>query len=364
LTRTFLLAVSALALLASPSFVAAQSLADMAGQMVVVGFQGDGPNDRSVAALREDVADGTIGGVMYLRTNVASLDAVSAMNAAFLEARPDLPPFITLDQEGGAVERLTRSVGFAEIPDAATIAARNTPAQAEAIYADLATRIAALGFNVNFGPVADLAINPSNPVIARYGRAFSADPETVAAYDRAFIEGHQAANVLTSLKHFPGHGSSTEDSHEGFVDITETWQQSELQPYADLIASGYDEFVMIGHLYHADYSGGVAGLPSSFTPQWIDGVLRSELDFQGVVISDDLEMGAIREHFTLEVTIVKAVEAGMDVLLFSNTADYDADLGERVRDILIARAEADPAFADRIEASYQRIVQLKQRLLR
>jgi beta-N-acetylhexosaminidase len=340
----------------------AQSLPEMAGQMVIVGFQGDSAASASVTALREDIAAGTIGGVMYLRPNVASLDAVAEMNRQFLEARPDLPPFITLDQEGGAVERLTRAVGFSEIPDAATVARRNTPEQAQAIYADLATRIAALGFNVNFGPVADLNLNPDNPVIARYGRSFSADSDTVAAYDRAFIAGHQAARVLTALKHFPGHGSSTTDSHEGFTDITDTWQQSELQPYVELIRSGYDEFVMIGHLYHADYADGVDGLPSSLTPRWIDGVLRSELGFTGVVISDDLEMGAIRDHYGLEETIVMAVNAGMDVLLFSNTAAYDAALGRRVRDILVARAEADPAFAARIAESYRRIVRLKARL--
>lgn len=357
--------VLAIAILASGLWAGAaraQDLAQMAGQMVVVGFQGDSAAAASVAALREDIAAGTIGGVMYLRPNVASLDAVAEMNRQFREASPDLPPFITLDQEGGAVERLTRAVGFSEIPDAATVARRNSPDEAQAIYTDLAARIAALGFNVNFGPVADLNLNPDNPVIARYGRSFSADPATVIAYDRAFIAGHQAAHVLTSLKHFPGHGSSTTDSHEGFTDITDSWQHSELQPYADLIRSGYDEFVMVGHLYHADYADGVDGLPSSLTPRWIDGVLRSELGFAGVVISDDLEMGAIRDHYDLEDTVILAVNAGMDVLLFSNTAAYDAGLGRRVRDILVSRAEADPAFAQRIAESYARIVRLKSRL--
>src|SRR5690606_2420319 len=133
-----------------------------------------------------------------LKKNVASLAAVREMNALFHAASPDLPPFLTLDQEGGAVERLTADVGFTEIPNAATVAARNTPQEAEAIYLGMAEAIAEQGFTVNFGPVADLSTNPDNQVIARFGRAFSADPATVIAYDSAFIDAHRQAGLMTS----------------------------------------------------------------------------------------------------------------------------------------------------------------------
>ncbi|RUT33159.1 glycoside hydrolase family 3 protein [Arsenicitalea aurantiaca] len=344
-----------------PTLASAQSLEEMAGQMVAVGFQGASVDAPDVARLRQQIAAGEIGGVMFLRINVESLDAVRAMNAAFHEASPDLPPFITLDQEGGAVERLTEAVGFREIPNAREIAAANSPDAAEAIYARMAAGIADVGFTVNFGPVVDLDTNPDNQVISRYGRAFAADPETVTAYAEAFIEAHRQAGLLTSLKHFPGHGSSTADSHEGFVDITETWDEAELDPYRTLIGQGMADFVMIGHLFHSGYAD-ARQLPSSLSPQWITGVLRDELGYDGVVISDDLEMGAIREHYSLEETVVLAVEAGMDVLLFSNTADYRPTLGDEIRAILVAEGEADPAFAARIEESYRRILALKARL--
>jgi len=342
---------------------AAQSLDQMAGQMIVVGFQGDDASDKSVKALIAEIAAGELGGVMYLKTNVKSLKAVQAMNAAFRAAAPDLPPFLTLDQEGGAVERLTAAVGFEEVPSAANVAAGNTPAEAEALYAGMARRIAALGFTVNFGPVADLAVNPKNQVIARFGRAYGKTAETVTAYDRAFIAAHHAAGLITSLKHFPGHGSSTADSHEGFVDISKTWSPAELEPYRALIAEGLVDTVMVGHLYHDAYAGsGKVKLPASLSPEWVEGVLRGELGFTGVVVSDDLEMGAIRKLFDLHDTVVRAVNAGVDVLLFSNTAKYSADLGDRVRAILVAEAESDPAFRARIEASYRRIVALKARI--
>ena len=351
-----------LVLLLLPAWAQAQTLEQMAGQMIVVGFQGDDADDAAVAALRDDLAAGRLGGVMLLKLNVKSLEAVAEMNAAFRAASPDLSPFITLDQEGGAVERLTKDVGFREIPNAAAMAAAHSPDRAETVYAEMAASIAELGFTVNFGPVADINLNPDNQIIARYGRAFSNDPATVAAYDAAFVRAHHAAGLLTALKHFPGHGSSTADSHEGFVDITQTWRELELDPYRALMADDLVDMVMVGHLYHADYSDAGAQTPASLSPQWITGVLRDELGYDGVVISDDLEMGAIRDHFTLEQTVTQAVRAGMDVLLFSNTAKYRASLGREVLDILLAEAEADPAFKARIEESYARIVKLKGRI--
>lgn len=349
-------AMLALFVFAPPAL--AQTLEQKAGQMIVVGFSGDSAGDQSVAALRSQIAAGTLGGVMYLRPNVASLAAVEAMNEAFREASPDLPPFLTLDQEGGAVERLTEAVGFEELPRAAQVASAYSPAEAGGLYGDMAQAIADLGFTVNFGPVVDLNINPDNQIIAKYGRAFGDAPETVIPYARAFIEGHHQAGLLTTIKHFPGHGSSTADSHEGFVDITESWQPTELAPYRVLTEAGFADVVMVGHLINTDYSE----IPASLAPEWITGVLRGEIGFDGVVITDDLEMGAIRDHFTLRETVLRAVRAGVDVLLFSNTAEPRASLAAEIRAILIEEAENDPAFRARIEESYARIVALKERI--
>ena len=120
---------------------------------------------------------------------------------------------------------------------------------------------------------------------------------------------------------------------------------------------------MVGHLYHKDYAGsGNIKLPASLSPKWIGGVLRGQLKFGGVVISDDLEMGAIRKQFDLHDTVVGAVNAGVDVLLFSNTAAYSPDLADKVRAILVEEAAGDPTFKDKIEASYARIVAMKARI--
>jgi beta-N-acetylhexosaminidase len=348
----------------------AASLEEMAGQMIIVGFQGASLADKPVAGIVAEIARGQIGGVMYLRTNVKSLAAVTAMNVAFKAANPGLEPFISLDQEGGKVERLTGEVGFPELPSAEDMAREVTPGGAEPLYAKAANALAKLGFNVNFGPVVDLNVNPNNPIIGKYGRSFGTDPALVAAFAGAFIDAHHKAGVLTALKHFPGHGSSTTDSHKGFVDISATWKPTELEPYRLLFADGASDFVMVGHLYDKNYDapGDTAQLPASLSPVWIGDVLRGQLGYKGVVISDDLEMGAIRDMFKagsnaeiVRQTVVKAVNAGVNVLLFSNTAAYDAGLGAEVQGILVAEAKADPAFEKKIEASYALILALKQK---
>lgn len=356
-----LAASAALAFLLGAPAASAQSIETMAGQMIVVGFVGDSADDKGVEAARAKIASGGLGGVMFLKTNVASKASVVAMTAAFRDAAPaGLPPFITIDQEGGAVERLTRDVGFTEIDNARTVASTLSPAAAQSLYEGLAKGVADWGFNVNFAPVVDLAVNPDNQVIARFGRAFGADADTVATYAAAVVAAHHKAGIITSLKHFPGHGSSTADSHEGFVDITRTWSDTELDPYRKLIAGGYDDMVMVGHLI--DTNVDPSGLPSSLSAPWINGVLRDKLGFSGVVISDDLQMGAIRDHFDLRDTVIRAVNAGVDVLLFSNTVRPRSSLADEVRAILVEEANADPAFAARVAAAYNRIVALKARI--
>lgn len=346
----------------APATSFSQTIEEMAGQMVFVGFPGTSRSDVTVRAVREQIAAGQVGGVMYLRPNIASLNEVRAMNQAFRAASPWLPPLIALDQEGGQIRRLTANVGFEEIPSAAAIGGGSVD-DARAIYGDLATRLAQLGFNVNFGPVVDLALNPDNPIIARFERAFGSDPDIVVPMAEAFVAGHRAAGVGTSLKHFPGHGSSTGDTHDGFVDVTSVWQEIELEPYRRMIAAGFADMVMVAHIFNADVAGrGEVQLPASLSPEWIEGVLRGELGFTGVVISDDMEMGAVRQQFGFRETVVRAVMAGNDIVLFSNTAAYDPELGAEIHAILVAEARSNPAFARRVEESYRRIVAYKARL--
>jgi beta-N-acetylhexosaminidase len=357
-----LITLVALSIVPGAGAATAQTIEDMAGQMILMGFAGDGVEDPDTILMRDLIASGRIGGVMYLRRNVRSLEEVSAMNDAFVAARPDVPPLIALDQEGGRINRLSAAVGFAQIPSAQSVGL-GSPADAELVYADLARRLSGLGFNVNFGPVVDLNLNPQNPIIGGLERSFDADPDRVAAFGAAFVRGHRAAGMLTALKHFPGHGSSIGDTHEGFVDVTQQWRPEELEPYRVLIGQGMADMVMAAHIYNANMvAGGDIQLPASLSPEWIDGILRANLGFNGVVISDDLGMGAIIQQFDLRETVIRAVRAGNDILLFANFENYRPELADEVHAILVTEAGNDPAFRRRVEESYQRIVALKARL--
>jgi beta-N-acetylhexosaminidase len=357
----------------------------MAGQMILTGFQGDSVDDASVVALAEDIREGRVGGVMYLKPNIKDFESVAAINRLFMSASPELPPFISVDQEGGAVQRLTPAVGFPDTPSAEEMVARYGKSPSDVsqdqlttflqdinetvtfsgplqVYQRMAQNLRKWGFNVNFGPVVDLNINTKNPIIAKYGRAYGDDAITVSTYAFAFIDAHHEFGILTALKHFPGHGSSTGDTHEGFVDITNTWEEAEFGTFRRVIESAKADFVMVGHLYNAQHSGPEDRLPASLSRFWITDELRGVLKYDGVVITDDLEMAAVRKLLPIGERVRQAVRAGVDVLLFSNTAKPRATLAAEVQAILVEEAKRDPDFAARIEESYERIVEVKKRL--
>ena len=259
----------------------------------------------SAASVRKDIADGAVGGVLFLRHNIGSAANVKALTASFASAS-NPPPLLMIDQEGGLVSRLPAKIGFPSTPSAEAVARDNSPEEARAIYDRMARSLKAWGFNVNLAPVADVAVNPGNPVIAKAGRAYSSDPRTVAAYDRVFVTAHRAAGVAPTLKHFPGHGSSAGDSHNGAVDITRTWSETELIPYRELIDAGLVDIVMVGHLRLDRHNTGDT-LPASISPDIVAGMLRSELCFNGVVMTDDLIMRAIRNRMSATDAVIAAL---------------------------------------------------------
>jgi beta-N-acetylhexosaminidase len=338
----------------------APSLDAMIGQMLLVGFQGTSTKGKDVQRIARQIAEGKIGGVILMDRNILSPKQVRALTSKFLSTGHPLVPLISVDQEGGMVQRLSAKKGFHAYPTARTVARLYKPEKAYRIYKSMAEELAGAGFNLNYGPVLDLNLNRSNPVIGRPGRSYGADPEQVAAYAQAFISAHRAANVLTSVKHFPGHGSSWADSHKTFVDLSKTWKEIELEPYRMLASAGAIDTVMVGHLYHPAFSNNQR-LPATLTPTAIEGWIRGKLGFQGVVITDDLEMGAIRRYHKLPATLIKAVQGGSDILMFSSSGS-DPNFVPRATKILRDAVNDGTIRRERIAQAYDRIVALKQRL--
>ncbi|MEZ5828501.1 MAG: glycoside hydrolase family 3 N-terminal domain-containing protein [Hyphomicrobiales bacterium] len=341
------------------------SLDRMVGQMIMVGFPGDTEKDQGVIAVRQQIADGVIGGIVLFPENISSPKQLKTLIAYLRNARSKPVPFIAVDQEGGKVQRLTRWNGHKYFPSASSVA-RNpsyaAPDAARRLYAEMAAELADAGFNMNLGPVVDLNLNPSNPVIGARGRSFGSDPDTVTALATAFIQAHRAANIVTVAKHFPGHGSSRVDSHKALPDISSTWHAVELQPYQRLAKAGLLDAVMVGHLYHPRFSDREK-LPTSLSAKTIAALRdKSWINFDGVVMSDDMEMGAVRNDFTLDERVVKAINAGTDLLVFSNVQSGDPDLGVRVHAAIVQAICEGRIARARIEQAYGKIMLLKRRL--
>jgi beta-N-acetylhexosaminidase len=336
------------------------------GQMIMVGFAGVGEKDAGVAAVRNELAEGVIGGVVLYPENIRSAKQLKNLNSFLANAKSDPIPLIAVDQEGGLVQRLTRWNGYTNFPSARNVGRNpsySTPESVVRLYGIMAHELADAGFNVNFGPVVDLSINDRNTVIVRRKRSYGADPVLVANLARDFIVAHREANILTVAKHFPGHGSSHADSHQQLADVSKTWREVELDPYRVLAKDGMLDMVMVGHLYHPEFSDGEM-LPASLSARAMD-VLRDKagVGFRGVIVSDDLEMGAVREKYSLQERVVRAVNAGTDLLVFSNVKSRDPELGAKIHAIMVKAVNDGTIPMARIEQAAGRIGLLKRRLM-
>jgi len=336
------------------------------GQMIMVGFAGVGEKDAGVAAVRNELAEGVIGGVVLYPENIRSAKQLKNLNSFLANAKSDPIPLIAVDQEGGLVQRLTRWNGYTNFPSARNVGRNpsySTPESVVRLYGIMAHELADAGFNVNFGPVVDLSINDRNTVIVRRKRSYGADPVLVANLARDFIVAHREANILTVAKHFPGHGSSHADSHQRLADVSKTWREVELDPYRILAKDGMLDMVMVGHLYHPEFSDGEM-LPASLSARAMDELRdKAGVGFRGVIVSDDLEMGAVREKYSLQERVVRAVNAGTDLLVFSNVKSRDPELGAKIHAIMVKAVNDGTIPMARIEQAAGRIGLLKRRLM-
>lgn len=338
----------------------------MAGQMIMVGFLGDDEKDRGVATLRDQLAKGIVGGVVLYPENIRSPKQVKALIASLRDAQPDLVPLIGVDQEGGTVQRLGRRNGHRQFPSARNVGRHKRytePGGALNVYRAMAKELADAGFNLNFGPVLDLNLNPSNPIIGRRQRSYGTDPERVATLAHAFIVAHRQANVVPVAKHFPGHGSSRADSHKTLPDVSKTWREIELEPYRILIRDSMLDAVMLGHLYHPRFSD-AKKVPTSLSRR-AAAALRNKhwIGFPGVIFSDDMEMGAVRDAYSVEERAIEAINAGTDVIVFSNVKGRDPELGARLHAIVVNAVCDGRISLARIEQAYDRVRSLKRRLM-
>lgn len=319
--------------------------------------------------------------MIFFRYNIEGKVQTQSLTAHFHGLKTTHPLLLAIDQEGGKVQRLNAANGFTDYKSAKDVAEMLTPEQALTHYKDMAVETSTAGFNVVFGPVVDLDHHPEagpdapvNPVIGGLKRAYSAIPTIVAEYAEQFITAHHDQKILTSLKHFPGHGLAPTDSHIDLTDVTTTYDADiELAPYKILGKKGLMDMVMTAHVMMRNLDD---KHPATLSPVIIKELLRGEKGegFDGVVISDDLFMGAIQKHYNLEEIVLRAIEADVDILLFStNTAAQkginqedkkpaDANLVDKIIGIVEAALQSGRLTEERIQKSYDRVIAMKTAL--
>ena len=342
-----------------------QSLEDKIGQMILVGFRGTDidENHRIVS----DIRDHNLGGVVLYSTdmqgdgdtrNVESPEQLSRLTES-LQDYASTPLFVAVDQEGGRVNRLDQSYGFPTAHSHRRIGAENdedyTRDQAETIAETLEN----VGVNINFAPVLDLYSNPANPIIGRLNRSFSSDPDEVANHASIFINTHRQNGVLNAAKHFPGYGSFADQNYRDIPDVTDTWEETELEPYQQLIAEDNLDIIMVSNVFNHQLD---EEYPASLSSNIINDVLRQQLGFDGVILAESPQMQEITEHYGFEEGVRLQFKAGADMLQFANNLVYNENVVEEVIEIGVELVENGEIPESQIDASYNRIMNLKESL--
>lgn len=340
-----------------------EQLEKMIGKMVMLGFHGQKID--SDDKIYNDIKKYDLGGVILFDKdpndkkkikNVKDPKQLATLSSQ-LQAINKSKLLISIDQEGGIVQRLKESKGFINTPKASVVATKGED-YAKSTYSKLAKVLKNSGLNVNYAPVVDLSINPNNPVIVKLGRSFGKSSKEVIKYASIFTKEMKKENIISVLKHFPGHGSSQSDSHKGFVDITKTWQKEELEPYNYFIKNALVDMIMSAHVVNKDLD---YSLPATLSWNINTKLLRKELGYKGVLISDDLQMYAISKHYSLDDTVKLAINSGVDMLMFANQLAKPIKL-ETIINSIYKQVRSGEIKMHRIKEANRRIDVLKNKL--
>lgn len=342
------------------SFAQLDSLDIKIGQMLLIGY----PTPELDTMLLEDIRKGKVGSIILFEKNVpkspTAFNTLKKVLWTYQKAAP-IPLLVTIDQEGGRVNRLKDKYGF---PKSITADAMGKSKSLDSVrfYGEsIASNLAGLGFNVNFAPCVDVAITPTNPVIVKAGRSFSANADSVSLLAMEYIKPHRKFGVITVLKHFPGHGSSLDDTHFGLADVTRTWSEAELTPYKTLMSKGFVDAIMSSHIVNKRLDP--RGYPGTLSSRILDSLLRKTIGYDGVIFSDDMQMQAITKMYSVEEAIKLAINGGIDIMCFSNniqnSEQRNIDVVHGIIRKLVASGEVS---MERIDKSYRRVMKLKEKL--
>jgi len=324
-----------------------KSLANVVGQLLIMGFDGTSLTDPVRAMLR----DMQPGGVILFARNIETPRQTNALLRA-IQKELEVPPFFCIDMEGGTVDRLKDALAPASSPQEIASSTRRELFREHGRV--IGAEVCALGFNVDFAPVLDLRLNPSLSVLG--SRTISPDPKTTTLYAREFLRGLKESRVLGCGKHFPGLGEGALDSHHALPVVHKSFKrlwEEDLVPYRALARQL--PFVMVGHIAYPEVTGDKT--PASLSRKWMTDVLRKRIGYKGLVTTDDLEMGGVLAAMPIEQTAVESLRAGADIYLVCHKE-------ERVRacyESVLREAEKNSKFRQHLVDSAAHVRRLKQR---
>lgn len=336
-----------------------------------MGFDGSEINDHSPVA--QWLSNDGLGGVllfdkdlstdMYgknLKNQTQIKHLVHQLNNYASKIMIDEQPrlLIALDYEGGVVDRLSKIDGCMTTMRATNLA-KLSASDFEEEVRQMALTLKSLGFNLNFAPVVDLNLNDQQGIIGKLGRSFSHNPEYVIRAANQFVELFSNYGISCCFKHFPGHGSAIGDTHEGFVDVTDTFHFDELIPYRSLLKdTNKPVMVMTAHVVNRQLDS--KGLPATLSHEILTGLLRETIGYDGVIISDDLQMQAIAKHYSLEESLELTINAGADMVIFANQLGTVS--APQVIDCIEQLVLTNAIDQKRIDDAYRRVIRFKQQI--
>lgn len=337
------------------------SLQDKIDQLFIIGFRGD--TLETAPELSRALKETNIGGIILFdydtptktyKRNITSFTQVQKL-VSDAQTKAKTPLFVSIDEEGGLVSRLKTIPGYVRTPSAKILGAYSNE-RIWLVSSGLASTLKTLGFNMNFAPNLDVNVNPSSPAIGAVGRSFSHLQSVVSEKGITFMQGLATGGVIPVGKHFPGHGSAVADSHKGFTDITKTYKQYELVPFQRACSAGLP-MVMVAHVFNATVDPVYPATLSSKHMQ----ILKDIGCSQAVVVSDDMDMQAITTGFGRADSLVRAINAGVDVLVLSNNiTTYNPESYFEARKSIYDAVKQGDISEERIDEAYQKIIGLKK----
>lgn len=332
------------------------------GQMILIGLDEFDKLDKK-EPMFDDIEKGIVGNFVVFEKHINKKSPAKSLRkiTEYIQKISPIKPLIAIDEEGGRVNRLKPKYDFPKTVSQQYLGELGNDDSLRHYARLSAETMSELGINVNFAPVLDVNINTENPVIGMLGRSYSSDFAEVSRLAELMIEEQSKLGIINCVKHFPGHGSSADDSHYGMADVSGKWRMEELYPYRDLIRQGRIKMIMTAHIVNAQLDESL--VPATLSRKVITEVLRNFMQYEGVVVTDAMEMQAISKHYGVEEAVVMAINAGVDMVVFGNNGELAENSRPReLHDMIKNNVRSGKIPMKRIDESYKRIMKLKNSL--